>query len=56
MRVFPLGTLAKWITWLHYRYEVRPYAKKKGHDRAEVRAVVATAVQRIFDDAWRDTP
>ena len=47
-----LGAIAKTVTRLHYRYEVKPYAEKKGHDRGDVRAAAAIAVARVFDEAW----
>lgn len=47
-----IGKAAKILTRLHYRYEVKPYSEKMGHDRGEVREVCAIAVQRIFDEAW----
>lgn len=47
-----LGAIAKIVTRLHYRYEVKPYAEKMGHSRGAVRAASAIAVARVFDEAW----
>jgi hypothetical protein len=52
MTRFIFGTLAVFFARMHYRWEVRPYARRAGHDRAAVRQAAASAVLRIFDKAW----
>jgi hypothetical protein len=46
------GSLVIVFAWLHYRFEAKPYATKNGRSREEVRTVLATVVQGLFESAW----
>lgn len=48
-----LGSITIFFAKLHYRYEVIPYAKKKGHSVEDVQGAAALAVHKLIRNEWQ---